>query len=394
MNIDYTKLLPYQLRSTRWADIMLVVGSLLDDVKVNHIDILKTQNIIMEMSDEQLVTFASNFGYTINSSEGYTSTLDYLRKEVYTLIPRILNRTTILGYNSIFTIFNLRGNVYPTTYSIPYLTPYETWITDRELTEVNPDTLDNNGDFILFYVGVPSIDATTPPVFLDDPYFYTLDREGTPIYGYPQSSIEPAITLDDDNFLTLDKTSILKQITRHLVIQYAFLYAENTTEFLSKNTLKAFYNDIINQKRRTEIVYYEPLLELTTSSTTGTKTTTTLYNYDHSLITYKYSILLQTDISTVSKIRFGDNTYSTIDGSITDVKNFVTEVLISDCDIVVSSGIELKGRKKITQKCIFIDFTEIALFDSIGTCLYYATFPKIQYTTDMYANIAFHIRLS
>jgi hypothetical protein len=372
MNIDYTKLLPYQLRSTRWADIMTVVGSLLADIKVNHIDIIRTQNIIMQMTDDQLLTFASNFGYNITSSDGYTATLDYLRKEVYTIIPRILNRTTILGYNSVFTIFNLNGHVYPTTYYSPYLIPYETWITDTEQTELEPYTLDNDGDFILFYIGL------------------------TPIYDYPANSIEPAITLDDENnqYPTLDRMSILRAITRHLVIQYSFLYVENTTEFLSQNTLKAFYNDILNQKRRTEVVYYEPVLESTASSVTGTKTTTTLYNYDHSVTTYAYSILLQTNIGSVSKIRFGDNFHDIIDGSITDVKNFVTEILLSDCEIAVSTNTELQGRRLITQKCSFVNFTEIALFDSLSNCLYYATFPKIQYSPEMYSNIAFHITLS
>lgn len=261
MNIDYTKLLPAQLRSTRWADILTVVGSILEDVKVNNIDIIKAQNRIMEMTDDQLISFASNFGYSITSLEGYTATIDYLRKEVYTIVPRILNRTTILGYNTIFTIFNLRGSVYPTTYEIStqILTPYESWLTSDEVADLDPYTLDNDGDFILFNVPVGTIEDL---LFLDTGGA-TLDGE-IAVYDDPAHSLEPAITLDDDNFLTLDRTSVFDYITRHLVIQYAFMYAENATEFLSLDTVRAFYNDVLNQKRKTELIYYEPLLEIET----------------------------------------------------------------------------------------------------------------------------------
>ena len=159
-----------------------------------------------------------------------------------------------------------------------------------------------------------------------------------------------------------------------------------------QDTLKAFYTDVLNQKRRTEVVYYEPSLVLSTSN--SGLTTTTLYNYDHSVTTYEYSILIQPSLATCFKIRFGDSSHSVIDGSITDVNNFVAGVLISDCSISVLSSSRLTGRRNITQKCSFVNFTEIALLDSSDVCLYYATFPKIQYTSDMYSNIAFDINIA
>jgi len=262
VHIDYTKLLPTQLRDTRWADILTVVGSILEDIKVAKIDIIKTQNQIMNMTEDQLVQFALNFGYTIQYLDGYTSTIDYLRKEVYTIIPRILNRTTILGYNPIFTIFNLGGNVYPMTYSgmTLHLTPYETWSTSDEITDLPPDTLDADGDFILF---------TLPIGYLED--LIELDGGGAldselPVYDDPAHSTKPAITLDDPLFLALDVTSALAEVTRHLIIKYSHIYAENATEFLSMDTLLAFYIDVLNQKRRTEVIYFEPNLEIATTA--------------------------------------------------------------------------------------------------------------------------------
>ena len=225
MNIDYTKLLPAQLRDTRWADILTVVGSILEDIKVDRVDIIKTQNQIMSMTEDQLVQFALNFGYTVQYLSGYTATIDYLRKEIYTIIPRILNRTTILGYNPIFTIFNLGGNVYPMTYeaSTLHLTPYENWPTSNEMTALPPDTLDADGDFILFYIPVGVIEDL---IELDG----GSSLDGTiSVYADPPTSVKPAITLDDSNFPILDLTSILDYTTRHIVIKYSHTYAENVT---------------------------------------------------------------------------------------------------------------------------------------------------------------------
>jgi hypothetical protein len=389
MNIDYTKLLPFQLRSTRWAELLTVVGSVLEDVKVNNIDIIKTQNIIMSMTDEQLLSFAQNFGYSIITLDGYTGTLDYLRKEVYTIIPRILTRNTIPGYNLIFTIFNLNGHVYPTIYDSEtlYLTAIEDWTSSSESTSAY-DTLDAGGDFSLFYL-YDRLDRDWSNI--DDGKFcdsYTI------IYDNPQTSDLIDTTLDAFEFPTLDVTPVLDTITRHLIINYSFIYIENTSEFLSDDTLRALYVDIQNNKRRTEVVYYEPVITLTTNSD-NTLTTETIYNYDHSINTTKQSILVQPgiDLSNAYTVRFGDSSHDTIDGTITDVKHLIASINISDCDITNISAIELIGRRKITQKCKFSNFSELALLDSTGTCIYYATFPQIRYLSYMYSNIGFNISL-
>jgi hypothetical protein len=386
MHIDYTKLLPAQIRDTRWADILTVVGSILEDIKTDKIDIIKTQNEILSMTDDQLVSFAANFGYTIINLTGYTDTIDYLRKEVYTIIPRILSRTTPEGYNAIFTIFNLLGQVYPTYYDgTTYLHVLENWV----LSDENPtpyDTLDAGGAFILFYILFRyDLDFT----HIDDGITYD---ETITAYDNPAYSTLTDTTLDEIVFPSLDATSILDQITRHLVLKYAFKYAENTTEFLSDETLKALYTDTMNQKRRTEIAYFEPVVTVATNDD-NTLTTETIYNYDHSTSTTIKSILIGADLSTAFKIRFGDSAHTTIDGTITDVNHFSRELLVSDCDTTLTSAIAFDARRKIIQKCTFTAFTEIAIWDSANVCIYYATFPKIRYYTKMYGNVAFDITL-
>ena len=258
MHIDYTKLLPTQLRDTRWADILTVVGNILEDIKVDKIDIIKTQSQIMNMTDEQLISFALNFGYNITSLGGYTATLDYLRKEVYTIVPRILNRTTKPGYTLIFGIFNLIGNVYPTTYDgTTYLSVLEDWETSDEST-LAYDTLDAGGDFILFYLPYRfDMDLISFDSGITYDAYYT-------IYDNPATTELSNMTLDNILWPTLDAESVLDNITRHIIIKYAFRYAENAAEFLSNNSLNAFYTDVLNQKRRTEVVYFEPIATIAT----------------------------------------------------------------------------------------------------------------------------------
>lgn len=381
--IDYVKLLPKTLQEQlRWSQFISVVQSIIEDIRINKIDIIKTQYQLEHMTEQQLIDLASTLGSVIVSLDGYTAERTYLLKEVLTLIPRILNRNNRPGYQTIFQIFNLVGEIYPMYLnSFSKLVPIENFWEYNETTII-VDTLDSGGDFVLFKIPNTSNRNQTSNSGLTSNMYFEVSET-------PKESPINNTTLDDfDNFPHLDLEPFLETLTRHIVGTYQFKFVENTTEFMSENTLKAFYSDILAHKRRTEVFYFEPKL-VTETTDDGNETIETYQVYDASASTTVNSILIGTDFSDVSKIVFGTGSHSVLDGTITSVKFKIYEWDIDNFEDYLSDSTHFYGRRKITQKNTMFNFKEIALLDSLGNCIYYVKFPWIKYLSDskFYSNI-------
>ena len=66
---------------------------------------------------------------------------------------------------------------------------------------------------------------------------------------------------------------------------------------------------------------------------------------------------------------------------------------LTEFDLSEQTSVRIKGRRKITQKTRFKSFKELGIFNSLGDCLYYATFPDVKYLSNMYSNIYIDIQL-
>lgn len=61
----------------------------------------------------------------------------------------------------------------------------------------------------------------------------------------------------------LDNANIAEVTTRHFLLNYIMSSVENDNEFLTKQSNVAFYNDVLQNKRKIEVPHFEPKLNLT-----------------------------------------------------------------------------------------------------------------------------------
>lgn len=401
MPIDYKKLLPSNLRETRWGEYMEAIQAVLNDIKTNKINIIENQFNIDEMTSAQILTMRDTLGYSFSSfGDGYTNSTRYLQRQILTITQRIVNRNNLKCYQCNFYIYDLDGNVYPMTFDsqTSTFTPYTDWWTWDESQYYVIDKLDLGNDRILYY------DSLSNPVYANNPLNWGLDAQ----------------TLDTDEWPHLDMKSTHDTLTRHILIPYSFRYVEDNTYWMSESTLISFYEDIVYSKRATEIPYFEPIITVNCSGTVGFSgpfdssmiTQNFYYSYDdvYSGIveSYYYGSSVDSSISGVagiSYIQFGDGSHTTIDDTITEVQSPLTTisgvvsgiVSITDfVDVTTRTGTNLNVRKKITQKNKFANFSEIALMDVTSGVVLYAKFPEVTYLTSFnkfYSGVQLNINL-
>ncbi|MCP4650350.1 MAG: hypothetical protein GY853_09775 [PVC group bacterium] len=372
MGIDFKKLLPSNIRTGRWGELMEVIQSVFTEIKTDKIDIIQTQFVLENMTDEQILGFGKFLGYDINYRDGYTSTLSYLRKELLSIVPRISNRTTSISYDYIFNNFNLTGNVYPC-------------FLEEDLT-LNP------------FIGWKSSNESDTPIYMDqeaDNILYYID--GNPVYADPASTGLPEIYLDPEGGetpTTLDENTILSTITRHILVEYKFNFIESEDEFISTNTVESYYSDLFQNKRRTEVLHLEPKLTIDTHS--GSINNELYVSYDETLSGYVTSKHQACDLSSgcINTIEFGNGEYETISGVvITGVNNLVASYNADEFKVISQGSSRYNARKILTKTGKFIDFTEFALIDTESECIYYAHLPEINYSNNFYSSIQLDINL-
>jgi len=385
MAIDYKKLLPSILRDTRWGQFMEAYQSIIADIKTEKIDPILDQFDIEKMSETELISACDRFGFNLSVYEGYSSTTPYYIKELLTIVPRILYKNCRKGYWCIYYVFNLIGDIYPVMKNFDTtLEPYTTWWVDNE----NPvifEALDDGDPNILYYIY-----ANFDTSFSFDSGL-TFDKK-FPVYSStPQKNI-PDTTLDADDFLTLDGTSDIDLIIRYILFSFKFMYIENEDEFLSIYSVKALENDVKQHKRGTEYIIYEPSLIINASTS---ELITTYTSEDGLSIATQNSILIGTDLSDISKIRFGTGRHTTINGSITDVQTFSFEIDYSDFTVLDSNLLAFKMRKTLYERQKMEgSFSEIAIIDSGSNCVLYSKFPTIHFPVNLFSNIKFEIYIT
>ncbi len=387
IEVDLTQLIPSNLKKEQWIQFFQAFQSILSEIKVEKIDIIKTQYIIEQMTQDQIINLANQFGHFIYSLEGYTSEIDYLKKEVLTIIPRILNRNTRKGYKYLGHIFNLVPEIYPLLYiDDSYLTPYTSWWDSNENLDV-VDILDKEGDNLLFMIPKKADD---PSIQIDagqssEQFIY--------IYDKPKNEGWDLVHLDSgDIFPNLDMEAQLNSITRHMLLQFKYRFVESKTQYMSKNTAKVFYLDASKIKRKTEILYFEPYLTINTKED-KTVTNQEIEKYDKSDVTYLKSQLYKDNLNGIVTVRIGDGSQN-FSSPVGDVGNLLYNLDVSgSLDVEEESAITFKFRPKITQKQKLKDMTEIALWNSSNECILYSKFPEVVYEDEMYNSIFFDINL-
>lgn len=394
--ISFKKLLTKAMQNTRWGSLSEVWQSIWSDLKTDKIKLIADQYDYDTISDDDLKDMATMFGFRLKSYTGYTLESSYLKKQLETLIHRIKTKATPTCYQYQGIPYNLISNAY----SIIYNNTKQIFEVDETLSGSSvyaTTTLDREDPGNLYYVSIVNADsgliADSTPILYSDTMQILLS---------PPSVILDEAFLDTYDFPTLDGSTYLYNLTRNFAYNYVHKFVENTSEFMSLNTLKALHNDIQQFKRITDRCYYEPYLFFEFGNS-GVVTTQQWTDFSGGSVVNQSNILFQDGFSGWAQIRFGNGTYATVDSSITDVDSFIfgidyeTEITkITDTTTqqnfrtVITEGNTYSG---VIEGQHFSGFTEIAVFDSASGCLLYSTFPKVQWDSGMYTNIKFDFQI-
>lgn len=394
MKFSYKKLLPSNIRGTRWGEFAEAFQTVAEEIKAEKIDIIKNQFSLDSMTMQQKKDFAEYLGFNLLTLDGYTNTAFYANKELKTIVNRIKTKNTKEGYRYLYKIFNLKnGQIYPlykrTNNTLEPVTDIASLIGSLTIVE----TLDQEGDNVLY--SFPPLEFDVGMTF-DSPENLTFD-EAYNVYVRPYQTGLPAAYLDTVEFPNLDMSLYDNIITRHILLQYEFRFIETITDFVSTNTSNVFYQDANKIKKKVEILHFEPVL------TINAKKDNSIYNVAYTdytgVITENISskkITGSLNLDGAYKIHFGSGGHTTLTDSITNVQTFIssnTLYLEVNCDVESQEMYKLEFRKTITQRSTFTSFSEIAIFDSSNNIILYSKFPKINYYNKMYGNIYIKVNL-
>lgn len=389
MNIQFKNFLPSNLRNTRWSEFIEAFQSIATDIRQEKVDRIKTQFDLDLMTSDEKISFARTLGFDLLIYEGYTSSDYYLRKQVSTIVDRILWKTTRTGYRYIHYVYNMKGDCYPLLVNLDdTLEPILNWWGFSE----NPtivDSLDSEGNNILYYFPL-KWDAGEYSWDVDETWDATFE-----VYSNPRETGLDTTYLDTDDYPNIDLDSFINQLSRHLLLTYQFRFVENATEFISAETALAFWHDATLNKKKVEVLYFEPMLVINANED-NTLRTTTYSNYDGTISATQQTIQIKDKLDSIEKIRFGNGGHTVVDSSITDVQSFIssTELLLDgDCDVIDQQPEYLKFRKELTDHCKWYNFSEIAFFNSLDECILYTKFPKINFSSKMNSNVCVEVNL-
>lgn len=419
MAVQYKKLLPKIMQNTRWGDFVDVYQSIIQDVKSNKIDPILKQNT-QYASYNELINLAYFYGFNLLTLSGYTQTEYYLKKQIETLVKRVKYKTNKKSYYYTSYVYDLISSVYPMTVtSVGTLIGKLTTLYDpASQIKYAVEFLDPEGDNLLYYITAlySGIDETN---FTSLDSITTLDEQ-TPIYDSPRSYGLQATTLDSDTFLSLDpatsgagepgKGALITNITRNILYSYYHKFLENSTEWMSSNTLQVLKNDIDQIHKATEVIYYEPHLRFNTQS--GIITNQVYTNYNQTTSGVVESILLTgKSLIDAGFIQFGVGKQTSLSGMTSGVQTFsyyIPSGIVCPSGCVISgvpSGVggwnffENPAPNKlhidfiISEKNMFTEFSEMAVLDHSSGCLFYASFPTIKWDYRMYNNIQLEITI-
>jgi len=109
--MDLKKLLPKILRNDFWQDFIDSVNDELTNLRTEKIiPKLNYWNIEELTTENDLLEIAQTLGY--NPDLSLNSTLSFLRKEIYSIVYRIKNKSSYAGYYFSFKNLEYLGNVY------------------------------------------------------------------------------------------------------------------------------------------------------------------------------------------------------------------------------------------------------------------------------------------
>jgi hypothetical protein len=346
MNFSFKSFLPKIMRETRWGELIEVWQSVYSDIRADKVNPIFTQYDLDNISESDIKDLAVMLGYTLKSYSGYTSEYNYLIKELRIIVSKIKNKNTPTSYILMGIPFNLISNAY-SMFATPITENTGTATSGTVTTLVDSAKLWGVNDWVGYKVKIvdgtgtgsalipilsndaTSITVSSWPVSTPDA---TSEYEIVQKFGVNESSrslvyygtthldrgdldsqigksyILTDTTLDSFEFESLDRAEVLFNLTRNICFSYIHKYTENTLEFMGLNTVKALLNDVNQNKRLTDRIYFEPTLtiEFNGDRTVYDKQWTDFQGTNTFL---QKNLLVRNNFSSWSTIRFGNGSY-------------------------------------------------------------------------------------
>ena len=398
MSIDYKKFLPTRMRDTRWGQFIEVIQDIIETIKREKIRPIFDQFNINKASYDELLDYAFYFGYKILTLKGLTSTKEYLKKQIISIVPKIIYKTTARAFPYVGLPYGLSSRGHNTIYNFGDATLLTLENPEDSLNYITEPvtTLDWGGPNIVYYLDIYTSDYIDPNTgqsnfTLDSLDITTLD-DSQPIYIDPNPNPNPDTFLDDPTIPILDMEFSLSMVSRVLVFSYIFNFVENAKQFLSSESMLSMKNDITQVKRGTDFVYYEPhvVIDLNSDKSVYERTWKNFEGIDTFV---QKNILINDDLSDIACIRLGNGSHNPVYSGIVDVKSFTEEKPYSGCIWIDETTTKLKGRKLIKENQHFDPITKLAIIGTDSGCIAYSTFPEINWSEEINSNLFFDIKL-
>ena len=327
--INFRKLLPKRLQSSTWADIIESSENFLKtEVKDNYIDPkYYSFPYYFNANTAELLTILTKSGDDYSTYDGYTVSDEFYLRRIYTLEKRRQHRKLPIGYEHVLFIYTLTGIVYPLLNLGSSLYAWEEYydIPESYVVYINLDT------------------------------GWTLDS------GY-----------------TLDNFEYYNQLTNHFIIEYEYTFVENTTEFLSENTMLALWKDVNAHKKIVEVPHFEAGISVYANvlNPIGSPLLTNYTDYSHTLSVNQSTYYNAGALTNYDTIEFSLN------GG--DIQTFT---IGTDFEVVLDTTIggqqQLVVKQIITWDTKLLTFNEITLYDNTSTIIVKATLPTVNFHSNM-----------
>lgn len=367
-------LVPKNLKGSRWEDFFEAMDSYFTDFKTVKIALLKNKFVTSQSDKTNLRDLVKQKGYDIIELNGYSSTIEFLKRRADNVPLEILWLLSETCYRHTLKSFWYYGNVYglgsdPDGYYYK-INPN----TNISSTSTNIQLLDQETDIIFYYIN------------------------NTPVPNPPQPTYLPAIFLDTEDPPTLDMDDV-RDGTNHFLIEYGFYKCESQNVFVSENTSRALYDTIAQIHRLKETPHYRVMLPMTVN-TDGSVNEREYESYDGEETCSLKTIYLNGNFNLVQHVEIGNSYHPVIDNTITSCKAAIGTIPVSGLFTINSqsaSGLDIEYKVQEYKKLQTISgttiytFSEVTFLDTDFNPVAYARIPEINFFDKMYTGVRFQV---
>lgn len=418
MAISFKKLLPVKMQTTMWGDLITAYQKVDKQIRTGVMNPIFDQ-FTENATTAELIRLGSMLGINILSLDGYTLSKEYLIRQIQTAALRITHKTSRRSYDYIGYIYNMQVAVYP------MMTSSEGTLASKLSTVYDPEEqlhnqviiTDQEGDNLYYNQDVENWETDVSDALITDMDIitdYTIEIYGDPATtGLQEAFTDTDTTTTTDGVIIDNKGTTVTQITRNIGFSYYHKFLDDTDEWYSPYSYLCLKNDVDQIHKATEVIYYEPWLKLEATPVSGEIVSKTYYNYDFTLSGQVHSVFQDDYLINSTWIQFGTGSHwngSGLPNNIMGVNNLSYSIPYSISGVPISGIYIPEGvagwnyfydptATTLTMDFIisegnkFTEFTELAILNNLSGCIFYSTFPKVQWHQSMYNNIKVQINL-